>query len=172
VAAATPPVPVPGAATAWSIGRLPDGIHRNGHGRYTRDLCDHKKRFHCLTQILLPESWSPDQPVPPRFDDSIRRQVTPPRDQMGPADIMAAYSIPSGTAAKGKIVAILDMPDTHALSDVNAYRGAFGIPLLPTCAGMPTGTLPACFAQITEHGGTPGKDGGESDDGETSLDWT
>ncbi len=169
-AGATVPVGPVGVATPWTATRLPDGIHINSQGRFTRDLCDHSKRFHCLTQILLPETWTPDQPVPRRDQDSITPQISPPANQMGPTDILTAYGIPANTAANGKIVAILDMPDSHALTDVNAYRSAFGIPTLPACSGMPTGTLPACFAQVTETGGTPKGDGGSSADGETSLD--
>ncbi len=89
---------------------------------------------------------------------------------MAPWNIQEAYGIPAGSAGNGKIVAIEDMPDSHALADVNMYRSAFNIPTLPACTGMPTGSLPACFAQVSETGGTPGHDGGESADGETSLD--
>ena len=157
-----------------TVTQLPDGIHRTSHGRFTRDLCDHHKHGYCLSHVLLPEGWKPGDAVP-RGEEGKRRDANPPAGQMGPTDLMAAYNIPPSSAANGKIVAIIDEPDSHAWTDMNAYRTGYGIPTLPKCDttvnnGNPTGSLPACFKQISNTGGTPGADGGSSADGETSLD--
>ncbi len=149
---------------------LPDGIHDAGGGRYTRDLCDHKKHGYCLTRVLMPESWKPGDPNP-YGPQGIRREANPPAGSMGPSDIMTAYNIPASTAANGKIVAILDMYDSHAWDDLNVYRTAYGIPALPQCTGNPTGSLPACFLQVAQDGSpASGWDSGDSNDTETSLD--
>jgi MYXO-CTERM domain-containing protein len=75
---------------------------------------------------------------------------------MAPADIRTAYNIPSSASAGGKIVALVELPSTHALADVNAYRSAFGIPALAACptnsAGVPTPGGTACFARVGEDG--------------------
>jgi MYXO-CTERM domain-containing protein len=88
---------------------------------------------------------------------------------MEPADITAAYKIPASAAANGKIVAIIDAPDSNAYTDLVGYRSTFGITALPQCTGLPTGTTP-CFAQVAEDGSaSTGADSG-GDDVETSLD--
>ena len=88
---------------------------------------------------------------------------------MAPADILAAYQIPASSASGGRIVAILDSPDSSALSDLNVYRNNYGIAPMAQCSGNPTGTS-TCFAQVNETGGpSSGQDSGTSD-GETSLD--
>ncbi len=144
--------------------RLPEGIHRRLDGRYVKDVCkpnQHNRR--CLAQQVLPEPWQPDMEIPDRV--GIEATGSP----MAPADVLTAYSVPASSAAKGKIVAILDAPDSQAFADVTGYRAQNKLPVLPKCSGMPTGTT-ACFAQINEDG-TPstGADSG-NDDFETALD--
>jgi hypothetical protein len=154
----------PAVAAHFSpLASLPEGIHRTVSGRYTRDMCDHKRRFHCLSQILLPEDWTPDQAVPKS------PQGGGTASGMGPTDILTAYNIPSSSSAGGKIVAVLDGPDSNAYSDLSAYRSAYGLPSLPRCSGAPTGTSP-CFLQVSETGGTASGDSGASGDSETALD--
>ena len=156
---------------------LPAGIHAARHGRFTRDLCDHSKAHFCLTQVLLPASWTPDQPVPPHLYGGAGGPSggggggSGFPGGMAPSDVIAAYSIPSNSAANGKIVAILDGPDSNAFSDLTEYRSQFGLPALPKCNGNPTGSLPACFAQVGEDGAaSTGEDAGQDSDSETSLD--
>jgi hypothetical protein len=167
--AAAAPVAARGAAMVPSA-PLPRGIHATRDGRYTRDLCDHGKAHFCMSRALLPEGWTPDRPVPRLpMGGSGGGGSTPVG--MAPSDILAAYGIPSNATAGGKIVAVLDSPDTHAASDLAAYRKAYGIPALPKCVGMPTGSLPACFAHVGENGGAPsGRDDGADADSETALD--
>jgi subtilase family serine protease len=148
---------------------LPKNIHLTPNGRYTRDLCDHSKAHFCLSRLLLPEGWTPDQPVPPRVREGNGGGGG--NLGMGPSDVLAAYNIPSGASAGGKIVAVLDGPDSSAASDLAAYRSQFGLPALPTCSGNPTGSLPACFQKVSENGGaSSGQDAGEDSDAETALD--
>jgi MYXO-CTERM domain-containing protein len=91
---------------------------------------------------------------------------------MAPADVLAAYAIPPTSSANGKIVAILDLPDTYALGDLNGYRALFpSIASLSRCAGLPTGSGPACFAEVSLTGGpSSGTDSGESADSQTAVD--
>ena len=174
LASAIPSVAAADAPT-WSVGPtaviphvapaslvLPKGIHLGSNGRYYQDLCDHDQPRFCLTEKLLPEAFDPTTPV------SFQPEVTP--SGMKPSDIVAAYDIPSGSAAHGKIVAILDSPDSNAYGDLSTYRSTFGLPALPRCNGMPTGTTP-CFAQVAEDGSaSSGQDSGANADGETGLD--
>ncbi len=160
----------PGPASTAPTVRLPDGIRRTRSGRYTRDLCDHTKAHFCFSHVLLPANWTPDQPVP-RHGVEGNSEPGGGANGMAPGDIMNAYNIPAGALANGKIVAILDSPDSEALSDLAAYRQQFGLPALPRCNGKPTGTLPACFAQVAEDGGaSTGQDSGADADSETALD--
>ena len=90
---------------------------------------------------------------------------------MSPQDVISAYKLPASAAANGKIVAVLDGPDSKAYADLTAYRAAYGLPAIPKCSGSPTGSLPACFAQVGENGGpSTGEDSGSDGDSETSLD--
>jgi MYXO-CTERM domain-containing protein len=142
---------------------LRKGIHRTQRGRYLMDVCSHDKAPFCLTERLLPDDWNPLLPVPKRA-----AAATP--TGMAPADIVGAYKIPDSAKANGKVVAVLDSPDSNALADMNAYRTQFGIAPLPACSGgKPTGSLPACFAQVAQDGG-PSSGTDSSDDTETALD--
>jgi MYXO-CTERM domain-containing protein len=165
--------------------QLPWGIHLGASGRYTQDLCDHSYSRYCLAKRLLPASYVPELvPATPRPRPLAGQYCnggggggasSPPAGTMAPTDILTRYAIPTSSGAFGKIVAVVDMPDTHAFSDMNAYRTAFGIPPLVACpSGLPTGTCP-CFAQVDESGNptspTSPTDGDcPSADGETSLD--
>jgi MYXO-CTERM domain-containing protein len=75
---------------------------------------------------------------------------------MAPTDVRSRYNIPSSASAGGKIVALVELPSTHAFDDVNAYRSAFGIPALPSCptnsSGVPSPGGTACFARVGEDG--------------------
>jgi hypothetical protein len=160
-AAANPP-----GSTA--VAALPHGIHLGRNGRYYEDVCDHDETFYCLAKRLLPPSYRPGDPTPQKGGGGTT--TTPPSGTMAPADVLAAYSIPTSSAAGGKIVAIEDMPYTTALADVNVYRTQFGIPPLTQCSGAPTGTSP-CFAVVDENGNlNPTLSDGGSADTETSLD--
>jgi MYXO-CTERM domain-containing protein len=153
-----------------AAGHLPLGIHLKPNGRYTRDLCDHSKTHFCLSRVLLPETWLPGQPIPSRVREGNGGGGGSSLG-MGPSDVLAAYNIPTNASANGKIVAVLDGPDSSAYSDLTAYRSQFGLPALPKCSGNPTGSGPACFAQVGESGGaSSGEDAGSNSDAETSLD--
>ena len=91
---------------------------------------------------------------------------------MAPADALAAYSVPASTGAYGKIVAIVDMPDSHVYQDLSTYRAQYKLPALPQCAsGFPDGKTP-CFAQVDELGRTPNVTATNcaGTSGETALD--
>jgi len=167
-ARATGQVPAVTAAAGETGVALPKGVHLRPSGRYTRDLCDHGKSHYCLGKVLLPEGWAPGQAVPEVVREGYGGGSS--ATGMGPSDVVAAYHIPPSAAANGKIVAILDGPDSHAYSDLSAYRSQYGLPALPKCAGNPTGTSP-CFAQVNEDGSaSTGQDAGSGSDGETGLD--
>src|SRR5436309_8041497 len=65
----------------------------------------------------------------------------------GPADLQAAYGVPSAIAGGGQTVAIVDaFDDPNAESDLRVYRAQFG---LPTCT-----TANGCFRKVNQNGGT------------------
>jgi subtilase family serine protease len=87
--------------------------------------------------------------------------VTPAPNGYGPADLQAAYSLPSATAGSGQTIAIVDAyDDPNAAADLATYRSTFG---LSACA---TG----CFTKVNQSGGTtpPRANGGWAQ--EISLD--
>jgi hypothetical protein len=164
------PVTNGASTTQTPVAALPFGIHLRRDGRYTVDNCDHHKARYCFSKRLLPLGWTPDQPIPPRVREGNSGGGANTPQGMGPTDVLTAYNIPSNASANGKIVAILDSADSNAYSDLSAYRSAYGLPALPQCSGMPTGTSP-CFAQVSETGGaSSGQDSGQDADSETSLD--
>src|SRR5947209_2403289 len=64
-----------------------------------------------------------------------------------PADLQAAYNLPSSTAGSGRTVAIVDAYDLPtAAADVATYRAQFGLPALN--AGGPT------FTKMNQTGGS------------------
>jgi hypothetical protein len=145
---------------------LPRGVHQKVSGRFTKDMCDHSKHRHCLGQWLLPEEWHPGMDVP-------ERTVLAPdaAEPMAASDVITAYNIPAASASGGKIVAILDSPDTNALADVQGYRTQNDITQIQRCSGMPSGSGTACFAQINEDGtASTGTDPSPDGDFETALD--
>jgi subtilase family serine protease len=63
----------------------------------------------------------------------------------GPADIQAAYGLPSGTGGAGKVIAIVDAFDyPNAESDLAVYRQQFGLPACTTANG--------CFKKVNQNG--------------------
>ncbi len=171
-----------GAIALGSAASLtPRDARADGAGPQYQDVCDHAAAVHCLAKRRLPPGFRPQKlehrraagpggstcaggEAPPGGDG-------PPAGAMTPADVAAAYEIPPASSAGGKIVAIVDMPDSNALDELNTYRQAFGIPALPQCSGgLPDGTTP-CFAAVDEDG-NPGGNAGDcpAADAETGLD--
>ena len=63
----------------------------------------------------------------------------------GPSDLQSAYNLPSTTAGKGQIVAVVDAyDDPNAESDLAMYRSTFS---LPAC-----GSSNACFQKVNQAG--------------------
>ncbi|GCE31728.1 peptidase S8 [Dictyobacter alpinus] len=80
----------------------------------------------------------------------------------GPANLAAAYNLPTG-ASVSQTVAIVDAyDDPNAASDMNYYRSNFGLPACTSSNG--------CFRKVDQNGGTnyPTADSGWA--GEISLD--
>ncbi len=139
-------------------------FHVGADGRYRKTMCPTSPTgITCMSERIYPEGWAPGMPHP-------KPQAGAPTGGMTPTDIVNAYKIPAGASAGGKIVAILDSPDSHAFNDLTAYRNAYGITQMAKCTGLPTGSGTPCFAQVNETGGaSSGTDSGGSD-GETGLD--
>jgi subtilase family serine protease len=77
--------------------------------------------------------------------DSVEPNLTP--SGYRPADLQAAYKLPSTTAGAGQTVAIVDAyDDPNAESDLAVYRSTFGLPPCTTANG--------CFRKINQNGGT------------------
>ena len=155
-------VGVPAPAVAGSR-PLPLGIHPGRDGRYVQTVCDPAAPLHCLAERLLPESFRPGEYHPLQVAPGAGGQLctggggppgenAPPAGAMTPSDVVAAYQIPAASSAAGKIVALVDMPDSHAYDELSTYRQAFGIPALPQCpGGLPDGKTP-CFASVDDSG--------------------
>jgi subtilase family serine protease len=80
-----------------------------------------------------------------------------------PADLQAAYSLPSSTAGRNQTVAVVDAyDDPSAERDLAVYRAEFGLPACTTANG--------CFRKVDQAGGHdyPEEDGGWAQ--EISLD--
>ena len=80
-----------------------------------------------------------------------------------PADLRAAYRLPSTSAGAGQTVAIVDAyDDPNAEADLGVYRSQFGLPACTTANG--------CFRKVDQNGGTsyPSGDTGWAE--EISLD--
>jgi len=80
-----------------------------------------------------------------------------------PADIQAAYNLPSGTAGAGQTVGIVDaFDDPNAEADLAVYRTQFGLGSCITGNG--------CFRKVDESGGTNYPRGSKGWGQEISLD--
>ena len=91
----------------------------------------------------------------------VRHATTPVG--YGPADLQAAYTLPSSTAGAGETVAIVDAyDDPNAESDLAVYRAQFNLPPCTTANG--------CFSKVNQRGGPdlPDADPGWAE--EISLD--
>jgi subtilase family serine protease len=63
----------------------------------------------------------------------------------GPADLQAAYNLPTGTAGTGMTVALVDAYDyPNAEKDLGVYRAQFGLPPCTTANG--------CFKKVNQNG--------------------
>ena len=80
----------------------------------------------------------------------LNHQITadpndPPPTALGPADIQAAYNLPSTGA--GQVVGIVDaFGDSHAEADLAQFRSFYGLPPCTTANG--------CFQKVDQTGGT------------------
>ena len=64
-----------------------------------------------------------------RYDLRVRRAAAPNVAGYGPADLQAAYALPSTTQGAGQIVAVVHAYDNpNVAGDVSAYRANFGLP--------------------------------------------
>jgi subtilase family serine protease len=78
-----------------------------------------------------------------RTDDFAR--VFPEQAGYGPSDLQSAYKLPSATDGTGQTVGVVDAyDDATAESDLQTYRGHFGLPACTTENG--------CFAKVNERG--------------------
>jgi subtilase family serine protease len=67
----------------------------------------------------------------------------------GPADLQAAYGLPSSTAGHGQTVAIVDaMNDPSALTDLTKYRATYHLPACTVANG--------CFTKLNQAGSSIG----------------
>lgn len=82
--------------------------------------------------------------------DAIRRtdiaqNIAP--SGFGPAALQGAYRLPSATAGRGQVVAVVDAYDDPAAeADLAVYRAYYGLPACTTANG--------CFRKVNQSGGT------------------
>jgi subtilase family serine protease len=78
-------------------------------------------------------------------DDTGKPLATTGPTGLGPADLQAAYALPSATAGAGQVFGIVDaFDDPNAESDLATYRGQFGLPPCTTANG--------CFRKVNQSG--------------------
>ena len=97
-----------------------------------------------------------------RMANGVTPNATTPSG-LFPAQLQAAYNLPSATAGSGQTVAIVDAyDDPTAEADLGVYRAQFGLSACTTANG--------CFRKVNQTGGTsyPRKNGGWAE--EISLD--
>src|SRR5262245_3826899 len=105
---------------------------------------------HCNSRVITDAKGNPAATQSPRG--------------YGPADLQAAYSLPSASAGTGKTFAIVDAFDAPtAAADLSTYRAQYGLPSCTTTTG--------CFRKVNQSGTTsplPRANGGWAQ--EISLD--
>jgi MYXO-CTERM domain-containing protein len=142
---------------------LRPAIHVDRRGNTLVDVCPERTvgGRRCFAQRIV----RPDAPIPLRPFSGGGGQCTamgggggsgPPPGTMAPKDVIARYNLPASAHANGAIVALVELPSVYALTDVNSYRAAYGIPALAACptngGGYPTPAGTACFARVGEDG--------------------
>ncbi len=94
-----------------------------------------KGSAHCLAIVLKPNG----------IVANATHTNTP--QGLSPANLQAAYKLPSATAGKGQTIAIVDAyNDPNAASDLAVYRSTFGLPACTTANG--------CFKKVDQNGKT------------------
>src|SRR5205807_3843598 len=82
-------------------------------------------------------------------DDGVTplASTSPPSNGYRPADLQAAYNLPSSSAGGGITIAVIDAYDNPNIeSDLAAYRTQWGLPSCTTGNG--------CFRKLNQSGGT------------------
>jgi len=82
------------------------------------------------------------------FAKVLSTQATATPTGYGPAQLRAAYRVPSGGSAVVAVVGAYN--DATVQADLDTYSRAFGLPILPTCASS---GQRGCFVRINQRGG-------------------
>jgi hypothetical protein len=111
---------------------LPRGIHRASSGGYVQDVSDWSASRHALSRRLLsPDALSKLAGAPRGGGGSsafCAAQTnpepfsSPPSSSLGPTELNSAYDLSTAPAGTGAIVAVVEMPDSTAASDLATYR--------------------------------------------------
>ena len=138
------------------------GRYMDKRGRMLQDLCPAETSAagsrRCFAhRVLGPNSAptpmeSPDVTCTPAKGTS----TTPFTGSMTAMDLQKIYGLTNAAPSGGQVVAIVDAYGyANALTEMNIYRKAFGIPELAKCTGtVPKVGDPACFSNIDEFGFT------------------
>ena len=121
------------------------GAHRRGQATVCAPV---PGQAHCLSAVVTRDG-TPQSTVAPQG--------------YGPADLQAAYALPSASAGAGQTVAVVDAyDDPRAESDLATYRSTFGL--------APCTTANGCFRKVGQTGTTryPSRNTGWAE--EISLD--
>jgi hypothetical protein len=160
------------AGPVQASGPFSPSLHMGVNGRYYEDVCDHAKPFFCLAERVLPLDFDPSTYVRGMRSASRPLAEQPPTGTGLPSDFTAAYHITSAMQDSGGLVTLVDLPDSHALADANAYRAQFSIPSFATCTFPITGASP-CLITVDENGARMNQNVGDDvsgGDSETALD--
>lgn len=117
------------------LGTLAPAAHAapSGSGLQHRRVCPGAPAgvAHCHADVVTDASGAP--------------HVTATPSGLIPADLRAAYALPSTTAGSGQTIAIVDAyDDPQAEADLGTYRAQFGLPACTTTNG--------CFRKVNQSG--------------------
>jgi subtilase family serine protease len=119
----------------------------------------------CLALRRTDSAATNASPARPGNAPAVSASDTSPGDggAYAPANLQAAYNLPSSTNGAGQTVAVVDAyDDPTAESDLAAYRSYFGL--------SPCTTANGCFRKVNEQGGTSYPQGDTGWGEEISLD--
>jgi subtilase family serine protease len=156
-----------GFARCFSLVRTDiGGGDPNGyHGLYRNPSVDPldlaPDRRHTPTPSPSPRPTSTPAPTPTPVPTPTPSPGNPPG--FGPADLQAAYNLPSSSAGTGQTVAIVDAYDAKtAEHDLGVYRAQYGL--------APCTTANGCFKKVNQTGGSTPPTANASWGQEISLD--
>lgn len=110
----------------------PQPVHAHPHPHFKHVCASTKKAHIAHCNAIIIDAAEPQANVP---------------SGLNPADLQAAYHLPSNSSGYGQTIAIIEAyDDPNAEADLAVYRAQFGLPDCTTANG--------CFRKVDQNGGT------------------